>query len=33
MAEIDSPNWIRVKDTVTICFDLLKGKSFLEIQG
>ena len=23
-------NWMRVKDTVTVCFDLPKGKSILE---
>ena len=25
-------NWIRVKETVTVCFDLPKGKSVLEIE-
>ena len=26
-------NWIREKETVTVCFDLPKGKSVLEIQA
>ena len=33
LRDLKPGNWIRVKDTVTVCFDLPKGKNVLEIQG
>jgi len=33
LRDLKPGNWIRVKDTVTACFDLPKGKSVLEIQS
>jgi hypothetical protein len=29
--DLSPGNWIRLKDTVTVCFDLPKGKSILDI--
>ena len=31
LRDLKPGNWIRVKETVTVCFDLAKGKSVLEI--
>jgi hypothetical protein len=33
LRDLKPGNWIRVKDTVTVCFDLAKGKSVMEIRG
>ena len=31
LRDLKPGNWIRVKETVTVCFDLAKGKSVLEL--